>query len=155
MCSASQDLHHLFHNRPAYLLEYKTFVVYIACQRNPSIWRTHIQKISKLMWKLIPSSQIWKTFLWNKRWKFKISQSFGFLFSMTYISPRSHFPPIKKSYKEFCKNWKNILNWGKLESPELIPVAFEPQTAPKQNLPQMHPPKNKPQNNFLKQISIL
>ena len=74
---------------------------------------------------------------------------------MTCISPRSHFSPIKKkSYKVFCKNWKNLLNWGKFESPEFIPVAFGPHATPKQNLPQMHPPRNKPQDNFLKQICI-
>ena len=37
----------------------------------------------------------------------------AFNFSMTYISPRSHFfTPSKNKggYKALCKNWKNILN---------------------------------------------
>lgn len=161
-------------NRPC-LLRAKLFIIssttgQLIHQNIKPLWFTQLvketaqsevhtyKKISKWMWKLIPSSHIWKTFLWNKRWKFETSLSFlAFNFRWpTSAQEDIFFTHLKKKViKHSVKTGKSILNWGKFESPEFIPVAFEPHAVPKQNLPQMYPPKNKSQKNFLKQISVL
>lgn len=112
-------------NRPC-LLRAKIFIIssttgQLIHQNIKPLWFTQLvketaqsevhtyKKISKWMWKLIPSSHIWKTFLWNKRWKFETSLSFlAFNFRWPTSAQEDIFfhPFKKKSYKAFCKNWK-------------------------------------------------
>lgn len=60
------------------------------------------------MGKQISSGQTQDTFLQTKGWKTHILESFGFQFSMTYISPKSHFSSMQG---------KKML-WRPLKQPE-------------------------------------
>lgn len=154
----AKNFHHPFHHHgPAYSVAQETCVAYSACQRTPSMWGRHIQYISKWMWKLI------HPLVKSKRLSFKTQEM-----ENLNISELGNFPQPtsaqeelfftqkkKKGYKALCKSWKNILHWDKFGSPQLLPGVSKPLAVPKQDLPQTHPLKNKPQNNFLKQISIL